>query len=309
MCGHATIALGRFLVDTRDTLVFPRRDDIVNNHDNHTVTLTLHAPCGPVLISVPVVSTGSSSVKSDPSRPVSFLSVPSFMTGADIVAQIPNQYLWKKLASASTTTEARFDIAFGGAYYAIITVDQLGFTPAIPIVDALRNGTYTLPELKEATRLLKAFLVETPEFQKYLRHPTSPELEYLYGVIVVDPIACNSSQDRSNTGVCFFADQQVDRSPCGSGVCARTALANLKRDLSLYDSWTYHSLVTKAKGEGPFIGRAIEEVTIEHDGRYIDKDTPWRAYIVEVSGYAYYTDAATFILEEGDNIGAEGFVL
>jgi trans-L-3-hydroxyproline dehydratase len=29
MCGHATIAFGRFLVDTHDLAVFPRRDSLV----------------------------------------------------------------------------------------------------------------------------------------------------------------------------------------------------------------------------------------------------------------------------------------
>lgn len=317
MCGHATIALGRFLVDTCDTSIFPRRSRLVNvNKDSRVISLVIHAPCGLVKVSVPVVleetSTGSvenvseNSVKSDPSRPVSFLSVPSFATGIDISADIPVAYIWREIASVSSK-KVRFDIAFGGAFYAIVTVDQLGFPPDISIVDALQRGLYTLSSLREATRLFKTFLVETPELHKYLRHPTSPDLEYLYGIIVIDPIACN--QNLSNTGICFFADQQVDRSPCGSGVCARVALAISKREFALHDTWTYQSLVTKTKGEGAFVGRAVEEVFVDHDGRHLQKHTPWKAYTVEVSGYAFYTGASTFILERNDLIGEAGFVI
>ncbi|GJJ06160.1 hypothetical protein Clacol_000349 [Clathrus columnatus] len=320
MCGHATIALGRFLIDTRDTSIFPRRfllmDQTSDVVDLDHVTLTIHAPCGAVSVSVPVtIFKGSGSheppdkslIMSDPSRPVSFLSVPSFATGIDIFAEIPSAYLWKEYTSASMKG-IHFDIAFGGAFYAIVNVDQLGFSPDISITKALQQGSYTLSSLKEATRYFKKFLVETSEFRNYLRHPTSPDLEYLYGIIVVDPIGYTSN-DQSNVGICFFADQQVDRSPCGSGVCARAALAISKGKLALHDSWTYDSLVTKTKGEGAFIGRAVEEVKVRHDGRYLEKDTPWEAYIVEVSGYAYYTDASTFVLEEGDGIGREGFIL
>lgn len=316
MCGHATIALGRFLADTQDPSIFPgRRSRSTNVTDGCVITLTVHAPCGLVKVSVPVIIaetfTGNvaskKSVKSDPSRPVSFLSVPSFATGIDISADIPVKYIWRDIASVSSTREVRFDIAFGGAFYAIVTVDQLGFPSDVPIVDALRRELYTLSSLKEATRLLKTFLGKMPNFHKYLRHPTSPDLEYLYGIIVVDPITCN--QNRSNTGIVFFADQQIDRSPCGSGVCARTALAISKRELALHDTWTYHSLVTNMKGEGAFVGRAVEEVVVDHDGRHIRKHAPWKAYTVEVSGYAYYTGVSTFILEENDDISREGFVV
>ncbi|GJJ06158.1 hypothetical protein Clacol_000347 [Clathrus columnatus] len=315
MCGHATIALGRFLVETNDISIFPKRWLLKDSASDEHVKLTIHAPCGLVRVFVPVIpkksrvlapSPDSQLVRSDPSRPVSFFSVPSFATGVDIIAKIPRNYLWKELVS-SPIREVRFDIAFGGAYYAIVTVDQLGFLPDMPIIDALQQKVYTLSSLKEATRLFKRFLIEGPKFQKYLRHPISPELEYLYGIIVVDPVSCN--ENRSSVGICFFADQQIDRSPCGSGVCARTALAVSKGKLPLHQTWTYNSLVTKMKGEGAFIGCAVEETKVDHDGRYMDKGMPWKAYIVEVSGYAYYTGVSTYVTEESDEIGREGFLL
>ena len=45
MCGHATIALGRFLVDTHDAAVFPHREDLTYDAERGETTLRLHAPC------------------------------------------------------------------------------------------------------------------------------------------------------------------------------------------------------------------------------------------------------------------------
>jgi trans-L-3-hydroxyproline dehydratase len=78
MCGHATIALGRFLLDTHDKTVFPNRDNVKYDPATKSATLKLHAPCGLLDVTVPVTIDGQ---KSDPSRPVTFVSVPSFATG------------------------------------------------------------------------------------------------------------------------------------------------------------------------------------------------------------------------------------
>ena len=82
-------------------------------------------------------------------------------------------------------------------------------------------------------------------------HPTEPDLGYLYDVIVVDNShgASRRTVDTemrdglkdskldelggggevivgSDTNFCFFADEQFDRSPTGSGVSARVALVD-----------------------------------------------------------------------------------
>lgn len=73
MCGHATIALGRFLVDVHDPTVFPRRGELTFDSESQTVELRLHAPCDLVRVTVPMNSIGC---KADSTHPVSFLCVP-----------------------------------------------------------------------------------------------------------------------------------------------------------------------------------------------------------------------------------------
>ncbi|KAF8513014.1 proline racemase [Hysterangium stoloniferum] len=312
MCGHATIALGRFLVDTQSIAIFPRRTHLLMNNANNRTTLILHAPCGPVHVSVPFipVTPDHPTIKSDPSRPVSFLSVPSFATATNFLLHIPTAYRWPELSSRHTNG-IRLDIGFGGAFYAVVSTQELGFAGDYSIDVALDRGLYTLTSLKEASYLLKTYLTETPKCKSFLRHPTSPELEYLYGIIVVDPphIVKASNTPTSEVGICFFADQQIDRSPCGSGVCARVAIAIAKGERELEVPWTYHSLVTKPKDEGAFTGSVVQKVVVEHDGRHTNTTNEWDACIVKVEGYAYYTDVTTFVLEEGDNISREGFML
>ena len=61
MCGHATIALGRYLIDKK----------IIENPTSPTTTIALQCPCGPVVVSV--------EYKDGKTGNVSFQSVPSYI--------------------------------------------------------------------------------------------------------------------------------------------------------------------------------------------------------------------------------------
>jgi trans-L-3-hydroxyproline dehydratase len=180
------------------------------------------------------------------------------------------------------------DIAYGGAFYIIVPATSLGFK-SLQYAD--------LKALSEAARKLKAAF-NAPEAlhlrKKYLVHPHHRDLEFLYGVIVTEPEA---EVDAEN-GLCFFADEQVDRSPTGSGVQARVALAYAKGQKDLNQPFVYHSPVSKAfGGEGAFVGEAVEAVDVGGD---------FKGVIVKVSGCARYTGCCNFFIEAGDKIG-EGF--
>jgi trans-L-3-hydroxyproline dehydratase len=125
MCGHATIALGRFLVDTHDLAVFPRRDSLVFDPESCTTKLLLHAPCGIVEVTVPVLGPGG---ESDPSRLVSFVSVPSFATSLNLPVSIPASHSWPELGSR---TDVCIDVSYGDAFYALISASELGFASGL----------------------------------------------------------------------------------------------------------------------------------------------------------------------------------
>lgn len=294
MCGHATIALGRVLVDTWDLEVFPRRRELVVDNGARTVVVRLHAPCGLVEVTVPVKEDGKSS---DSTRPVSFVSVPSFATGSDVVVEIPNELRWKELEGQESV---RVSFAYGGAFTCLVSAEELGF----------KNGLRLPVDMEafdRASKRLKKAIQDNPACACYFNHPDHDELEFLYTVMVVDKkigVTVPGSKG-AETGLCFFADQQVDRSPTGSAVAARVAYAYATRDLGMEQSWTYHSLLSNSTdGKGGFVGRVVEEITASND---TDKFLGPMVR-VRVEGYAYYTGYHVFLAEKEDPLGESGFL-
>jgi trans-L-3-hydroxyproline dehydratase len=294
MCGHASIALGRFLIDTYDLSVFPRREELKFDPETRTTAINLHTPCGIVKIKCPTTADGK---KSDPMRPVSFISVPSFATGVNVRIPLPETHRWDELHSKGARRSVQVDFSYGGAFYCIINATEMGF------YDGLKN--VNTERLNHATRLLKDAINNDEELRALCHHPDHNDLSFLYSIMVVDDKLGTTTTESASaeTGLCFFADQQVDRSPTGGGVAARVALAYAKGIRKKDVSWTYHSLVSNAfDGRGAMVGTVIEEVEIPA-GEGIAK----QGVRVKVEGQAYYTGMHTFIVEEGDLIGEQGF--
>ncbi|KAJ5099888.1 Proline racemase [Penicillium argentinense] len=293
MCGHATIALGRFLVDVGES-VFPRRGQLKYDSASGTTHLNLHVPCGLVEVTVPTLPTG----KSDPSQPVSFVSVPSFATATSLEVQLPETHRWPELKGRTSVTA---DFAYGGAYYCLISAEELGFPKGL--------GEVELQEMDNATRLLKEVISSNPDLAYLTRDIVTGEQGYLYSIMITDMrlghvnaaegTAAFRAQQRSDseeTGLCFFANQQIDRSPTGGCVAARVALAHVKGTLSTGGKRIYNSLVTRAhKPLSGFVG----SVANSEQGR------PWVK--VRVEGYAYYTGYHNFVVEKEDGLGVDGF--
>ncbi|KAF7155901.1 hypothetical protein CNMCM6106_007813 [Aspergillus hiratsukae] len=291
MCGHATIALGRFLVDTHDSTVFPRREELVFEADTQTVKLNIHAPCGLVRVTVPVTSDGR---KSDPSRPVTFLSTPAFASRIQMAVPIAPEIQWPELRGRDSIM---LDVSYGGAFYAIVQAAELGF-----------SGLQDL-DLDAVTRCLqklKPYLMRLPEVQAAVRHPHDQRLSFLYSVMVVDSTLGfrPDGVQGTETGLCYFAENQIDRSPTGSCVTARMALAYAKGVRSLGQRWAYNSLVSNHFETGAFSAEIVEEVTVDGgDGGGLN------AVIVQVEGQAFYTGTSVFVVENGDRISSSGFTM
>ncbi|KAJ7683698.1 proline racemase [Mycena rosella] len=266
MCGHATIALGRFLIDTHDLDIFPRRNALQHDETTGLTALRLHAPCGVVHLSV-----YTDDGHSDATRSVSFLGVPSFVTARDLEVEIPRAVQWKRLRDAQRS-RVKVDIAYGGAFYALVSAEELGFPGGVRAASGA-----TLAEFDEATAALKRILYPR---KALFAHPTEPDLEYLYSVMVVE------RTPKGEVGLCFFAGQQIDRSPTGSCVMARVALAVEQGRLKMGEGCEYESVVSLLNEGNGFRGTAVEQVP--------------EGVIVKVEGRAFYTGASSFVVEEHD---------
>ncbi|KAI0633599.1 Diaminopimelate epimerase-like protein [Trametes polyzona] len=282
MCGHATIALGRFLVDTEDESVFPRRRQVRFDEETGECKLRLHAPCGIVDVTVPSVREGDE-IRSDPERAVRFVSVKSFAAAIDLVVDVPDELRWQELRAAGKST-VKVDVAYGGAFYVIVQEKELGF-------ERIREGV-DLKRLDAATATLKELVGARKGV--FRGHGLASDLEYLYGVIVVDEGEGwdgLGGMGGGRVGACFFADQQLDRSPTGSGVSARVALARAKGVLGDGERVRFDSLLSARAGgaAGAFVGSALP------GGRVV------------VEGRAFYTGACAFVVEDAFSRG--GFLL
>ena len=177
MCGHAIVALGRWAVDS----------GLVEAREPET-EVAIQAPCGLVHAVVSVANGKSGRVR--------FRSVPSFVFARELMVDTAE---WGPL---------QVDIAYGGAFYAIVAADSIGLdvheTPARLFADA---G-------EAITRAAAA--------QVRLSHPDDDDLAFLYGTIFTD--GRDAYEEAPTRNVCVFAGRQIDRSPTGSGVSARLAL-------------------------------------------------------------------------------------
>lgn len=326
MCGHATIALGRFLVETQDHVLFPNRNKLKVDQENREVHLRLHAPCGIVRVTVPVKfndsrsdalgALGKSTVEYDQLRLVSFLSVPSFSVLTNLELEIPVLYQWPELiqrTDESLINESfiKLDIAFGGAFYAIARASELGFRGQGMRVEYSRDA---MKALDLATSRVKSLLKKKmPEILSPYSDAVEKDLQFLYGISVVDDALDKKDQDyevRSWKGkdrnLCFFADQQLDRSPTGSCVSARVALAATNGALKVGETWEYHSIVSEIAESEPFLGTAVERVCIPFQKTNATASPKFEAFVVKVEGRAWYVGAETHVHEGGDTIG-KGF--
>ncbi len=170
----------------------------------------------------------------------------------------------------------RYDIAFGGAYYAYVDADAL----------RLRLLPENTAAIIDAGMAIKhAVMAATP-----LQHPEHDDLAFLYGTIFISKPEDARHHSRN---VCVFADGEVDRSPTGTGVSGRIALHVARGDVAIGETIRIESLVGScfdvcAREPHPHHGRA--------------------AIIPEVQGSAHITGRHSFLIDPQDAF-REGFLI
>jgi proline racemase len=73
-----------------------------------------------------------------------------------------------------------------------------------------------------------------------ITHPFEEDLGFLYGVIFVGKAYDPKNHSRN---VCVFADGEVDRSPTGTGVSARSALHFARGEIGIGEPFVVESIL------------------------------------------------------------------
>ncbi len=246
-CGHGTMALVTWAIDSG--LIAPT---------SPLTRVVVDAPSGRLVADADVDPDGRV-------RSVAFANVPSFVEATGVAVDLGD-------------VQVTVDIAFGGAFYAVLDAAAVGCAvePAY------------LPRLIDLGRRIKAGI----EGARTIVHPLIDELHGIYGVIFVD----RSRQEDGvlhQRNVAIFADGEVDRSPTGSGVSARLALLDAGGELPRGEL-----LVTTGIAGLDFHGRVTGEATVADRA----------AVHTEVQGSAFRTGSHEFVLDPGDPLGT-GFLL
>ena len=248
MCGHGVIAVTTIAIQ-RD-LIWPGGP-----------ALLLDSPAGLIeaRAAIATEADGERRVAS-----VAFRNVPSFVFEAGVPL---------KLSGGRTLL---VDIAFGGAFYAIVDAEAAGLA-----VDAAR-----LPELRRLGTEVK----EEVERVRQVVHPEDPGLKGIYGTIFTAP---PQHPDAHLRNVTIFADAEVDRSPCGTGTAAVMAVLSEMGVLG-EDAPFVHESIVGTLFRGRLVGRS----------RVGDH----AAIVPEIQGSAWITGEHTFLIDGDDPLKA-GFRL
>jgi proline racemase/trans-L-3-hydroxyproline dehydratase len=191
---------------------------------------------------------------------------------------VPSYVLARGVGIETSHGRLAVDVAYGGAIYASLPAAAAG----LAVEPASYGGLIALG------REVKAALTATD----HARHPSDDRLSGIYGTILYDDLG-DTPDGPHQRNVTVFADGEVDRSPCGSGTCARAALLHADARLAPGRVLTHDSIVGTT-----FRAAVAEETTAE--GR--------AAVVVEVRGAAFRTGEHRFVLDPRDPV-ATGFVL
>jgi proline racemase len=257
MSGTNTICVATVLLETG---MVPMREPVTE--------VTLEAPAG--LIRVRAECAGGK-VKS-----VTFQNVPAFAVYLDRPIEVP------------TLGTVTVDVAYGGMFYAIADARAFGLTLT---PDEGRDITRITEMIKTAAReQLPVTHPEQPGFTgisiAQLSGPPSRPDAHMKNVVTVSTGALDWDKPSTWTGV-------IDRSPCGTGTCARMATLHARGRLALNEDFRHEGILGTV-----FTGRLVAETKV---GQY-------PAVVPTLSGQAWITGFASYVIDPDDPF-PEGFTV
>ena len=196
------------------------------------------------------------SVKEGQADSVWVENVPAFVFASNLEVDIPD------------VGPVSVDIAYGGNFFALVSADELGVE-----VEPAQRGR--LVELGLQVR-------EAVNRQIEVRHPTEDQID---SVELTEITAHATHPEATYKNVVVFADGQIDRSPCGTGTCARMADLYSKGELGLGERFVHESVVNTL-----FHGELIRETRVGD----------FSAVVPRVGASAYITGMNKWVLDPRD---------
>jgi proline racemase len=236
MCGHGVIALTTVLLETGMVARRLEKTEVVYD-----------SPAGLIR--------ASAAVEDGRVTSVAFRNVSAFRFahGLDVT---------------TSAGSIRADVAYGGAFYALVDAADLG-------VEVLTENVATLTRLgMEIKRAVDDAI--------HVVHPDEPELRGIYGTIISE---APRSPDGDGRNITIYAEGAVDRSPCGTGTSAKLACLYADGRIALDQRYAHESVIGTV-----FTGRVLGETTV---GTYPAVET-------EIAGRGFLTGFHQFVVDPDD---------
>jgi proline racemase len=244
MCGHGTIGVATVLVESGMVEV-----------TEPVTQVRLDTPAGLVVVDI-AVSNGRA-------EHVTLRNVPAYSHALDASVDVPG------------LGKVTYDMAYGGNFYAILPLEQLG----IPF-----DRTYKDQILAAGLSMMDAInAADRPV------HPADERISGVHHVVLHAP-GRDGADGRAATAI---HPGWLDRSPCGTGTSARLAALHARGELAIGDVWVNESVIGTR-----FTGRLVAETEVA--GR--------PAVVPEITGRAWITGMAQYLLDAEDPFPA-GFAL
>lgn len=244
MCGHGTIGVATVLVEAGMVPV-----------TEPETTVRLDTPAGLVEARV--------TVRDGCAEKVTLRNVDAFALELDATVKVPGR------------GDVRYDMAYGGNFYAIVELDQLG----LPF------------DRSHKDEILAAGLAVMRAVNEQ-RRPAHPADPLISGCKHVQFLAPDSTARHSRNAMAIHPGW-FDRSPCGTGTSARMAQLNARGELPLHTEFVNESFIGTR-----FTGRLVDSTEVGG----------LAAVVPEFSGRAWITGTASYLLDPTDPF-PHGFVL
>lgn len=244
MCGHGTIGVATALVEKKMvTVVEP------------ITTIKLDTPAGLVTVDV--------KVKDGKAENVTIINVPSF------------SYALDQTVNVAGLGELKYDMAYGGNFYAIVPIERVG------IEFKRENGQKLLD--------LGLLISDAINEQNRPVHPENPDIAVCHHIDFISPGA-NALHWKNAMAI---HPGWFDRSPCGTGTSARLAQMAARGEFNDDDV-----LINESWIGSHFEGRVKEHVKVG------DFD----AIVPMITGRAWVMGEATWLLDPADPF-PNGFIV
>jgi proline racemase len=259
LCGHATMAAVSAMIELG--------------------LIDAHLPVTPVVVDTP---SGPWKTVAHVRENHAGVGRPYLVDKVAIQPELAFAYLLDQTLDVPGLGKIQVDVSFTGGFFVMVSAEQLG----------LELTVENAPKLSK----LGMNIIEAGNDQLDVQHPQRP---YVNSIDVVEFFDPRNHKDKLGKNFVVLGEGHIDRSPCGTGTCAKLALLHKRGLLDVGEPFVNEGLLGTT-----FDARIVQQTKIEDP----KLNQEWSAIVPEVSGTAHITGLHHFVISPEDPF-PEGFLI